>query len=122
MLKKTVPMSCTDEATQSMRRGSHDAGLHLPRPAPGSSVLSTLTASEYCRYAAEVKKIEPTKNVTPMPSRGVLAHCAASAATKKHVEPTENSTLIHQLRLRGRHHTRSRAPDAVVSIGWRLRW
>ena len=54
-----------------------------------------------------MKKIEPTKNVTSMPGREVRAHCAAIAAIAKQSEPTENSTLIHQARLRGRHQTGS---------------
>jgi hypothetical protein len=33
---------------------------------PRADAALTLTASEYCRYAAEVKKIEPTENTTPI--------------------------------------------------------
>ena len=62
-----------------------------------------------------MKKIEPTKNVTPMPGRETLAHCAASAATVKHSEPSANSTLIHQLRRRGRHQVGSPSPPAGVA-------
>ena len=54
-----------------------------------------------------MKKIDPTKKVTPIPPRGLEAHCAASAATMKQSEPTANRTLIHQLRRRGRHQTGS---------------
>ena len=61
-----------------------------------------------------MKKIEPTKNVTPIASRGLEAHCAATAATKKQVDPTANSTAIHHPRFRGRHQTGSRSR----SRGW----
>ena len=49
-----------------------------------------------CRKAAVVKKIEPTKNVTPIPGRGADAHCETNEATAKQVEPIANSTPIHQ--------------------------
>ena len=61
-----------------------------------------------------MKNSEPTKNVTSIAGRGLEAHWAASAATVKHSEPTANSTLIHQPRRRGRHHTGSPlSPGAV---------
>ena len=54
-----------------------------------------------------MKKIEPTKNVTSMPGREVSPTAHAIAATVKQSDPIANRTLIHQARLRGRHHTGS---------------
>jgi hypothetical protein len=45
MLKNSVPASWMADASQSIRRGSHDAGLHRAR-APRTGPRSTLTASE----------------------------------------------------------------------------
>lgn len=42
-----------------------------------------------------MKKIEPAKNVALMPGRVTDAHCEASAATRKQVEPIANRTAIH---------------------------
>lgn len=49
-----------------------------------------------------MKKIEPAKNVTPMPGRGVEAHCAASEASRKHVAPV---VAVGHERLRARRVT-----------------
>src|SRR5262245_39373048 len=69
-----------------------------------------------CRNAALVKKIEPTKNVTPRPGRGTDAHWEMNDATAKHVEPIANSTPIHQSPAAGRHH-RTWRPGAAGG-GW----
>jgi hypothetical protein len=47
MLKSTVPASWIADASQSMRRGSHDVGRH--RLGPRIGPCSTLTASLYWR-------------------------------------------------------------------------
>src|SRR5690348_11546500 len=96
MLKKRVPTNCTAAASQSIRPGSHDhhrlnaARLRWPGP------RWALIASWSCRNAAVVKKIDPMKNVIPMPGRVTDDHCDAIAATPKHVDPIANSTPIHQ--------------------------
>ena len=54
-----------------------------------------------------MKKIEPTKNVTPIAGREVEAHCDAIPPATKHSDPIENRTAIHQPRLCGRHQTES---------------
>ncbi len=64
-----------------------------------------------------MKKIEPTKNVTPIAGRELEAHCEARAATGKHSDPSANSTLIHQPRRRGRHHTGSVPSLAPAPVG-----
>ena len=48
-LKKTVPISCTSAASQSIRRGSQEAGRRRRRGKSGANPCSTLTASKYCR-------------------------------------------------------------------------
>ena len=50
-----------------------------------------------------MKKIEPTKNTTPIAGRDVELHCVTIAPTVKHDDPTTNRTAIHQSRCRGRH-------------------
>jgi hypothetical protein len=55
------------------------------------------TACLSCRNAAVVKNREPTKNVTPMPGRETVAHCDATDATAKHVEPAAKSQPVHQV-------------------------
>ena len=52
-----------------------------------------------------MKKIDPTKKITPIAGRELDPHCEATAPTTKHSEPSENRTAIHQLRRRGRHQT-----------------
>src|SRR5262245_53670637 len=74
-----------------------------------------VSESRSCRNVALVKKIEPTKNVTPRPGRVTDAHCEANEATAKQVEPIANSTPIHQSRSVGRHRSRSARASGVVS-------
>ncbi len=66
-LKNTVPTSCTALADQSMRAGSHVQKRRRRSPGlasvPGRRAWGALSVWRYCRYAADVKKIEPTKNV-----------------------------------------------------------
>jgi hypothetical protein len=62
-------------------------------------------ADRHCTKAATVKKIDPTKKVTPMPGRGAEAHCDTKAARAKHSEPTAKSTPIHHEARSGRHQT-----------------
>jgi hypothetical protein len=57
-----------------------------------------------------VKKIDPTKYVTPMPGRGADAHCDAIAASAKQADPIANSRPIHHETRSGRHQTPSRSP------------
>ena len=65
MLKKTVPTSCTIVAHQSIWRGDQSNQRASPRrvTAVVSGPAGASSTSLYCRYAALVKKIEPTKNV-----------------------------------------------------------
>ena len=63
MLKKTVPTSWIEVASQSIRPGSQET-KRVPRGAAGSG-RAVLTTSRYWSDAALVKKIEPTKNVMP---------------------------------------------------------
>ena len=52
-----------------------------------------------------MKKIEPTKYVTPIAGRGADAHCETIAATAKQADPIANSTPIHHATRSGRHQT-----------------
>jgi hypothetical protein len=66
-LKNTVPTSWTALADQSMRAGSQVQKRRRRSPGvasvPGRSACGALRVCRYCRYAAVVKKMEPTKNV-----------------------------------------------------------
>ena len=78
MLNSTVPISCTSDASQSIRSGSHDAGRQRRRRRPGSTSCATFAASAYWRYAAPVKNNEPTKNVIPIPVCELPRTCDAT--------------------------------------------
>jgi hypothetical protein len=59
-LKSSVPASCTEVAHQSIRRGSSPSRRRCG-VASGSRLGAALMHSTYCRYAADVNKIEPMK-------------------------------------------------------------
>src|SRR3954469_4226458 len=65
-LKKRVPSSCTPDAHQSMRRGSHESARSR-RDRDSEGTRSALTVSSHWSAAATVKNREPTKNVRATP-------------------------------------------------------
>src|SRR3954464_2518725 len=80
-----------------------------------ASLSARVTDARSCTNAAVVKKIEPTKNVTPSPGRGAEAHCETNEATAKQDAPIANSTPIHQSASPGRH--QSRSPRSAPASG-----
>src|SRR3954451_4368329 len=92
-LKKRVPTSCTPEAHQSMRRGSHERTRNRrDRGSPGTR--SALIVSSHCSAAATVKNSEPTKKVTATPCPPTSAKVMRKGATKKQADPMTKSTAI----------------------------
>ena len=66
-----------------------------------------------------MKKIDPTKYVTPMAGRGADAHCDTKAASAKHSDPTAKSRPIHHETRSGRHQTPSTSDDIYTAAGLR---
>jgi hypothetical protein len=64
-----------------------------------------------------VKKIDPTKKVTPMAGRGADAHCDTNAASAKHSDPIAKSSAIHHEARSGRHQTPPRGPARPCGAG-----
>jgi hypothetical protein len=58
-----------------------------------------------CSVAADVKKIDPTKNTIPSTVDPTSSTNPGNGPTKKHVEPTAKRAPIHQDARRGAHHT-----------------
>ena len=81
MLKKTVPTSWIEVASQSIRRGSHDAGA--AGRGGGRAPGAVFTTSRYCSAAALVKKIEPTKNVMPSALAPDERHVAGNGSERE---------------------------------------
>src|SRR5262249_44654238 len=102
MLKKIVPATWTAEAHQSS-------------PRQASAVVSS------CRVAAEVKKIEPTKNTSPSTREPTSSTKPGNGPTRKHVEPIAKRTPTHHDACRGRHQwtrmRRSAGAAASTPIG-----
>ncbi len=111
-LKNTVPTSCTALADQSMREGSQVQKRR--RRSPGVVALAERSAWgafsvwRYCREAALVKKIDPTKNVMASASVPTQPTYPGRAPTAKQIEPDANSTPIHQPTAVGAHHVEPR--------------
>ncbi len=106
-LKKTVPTSCTRLALQSIRPGSHVQKRNRS-PAPAARAWGALTVCRYCRKAALVKKIEPTKNTIASASVPTRPTKPGKGPTVKHSEPMAKSTPIHQPMAEGAHQVEPR--------------
>jgi hypothetical protein len=89
-LKNTVPMSWMSAASQSIRRGSHDAGRQRRWSGASSPRQETLTASSHCRKAALVNSSEPAKKTAPIAaSSDDDPNCDAIAPAAKHADGCE---------------------------------
>jgi hypothetical protein len=109
-LNSMVPASCAAVASQSVRCGRKTRTFRRGRSGAAS------TASRYWRKPAEVKKIDPMKNVTASgPAPTAFAYPGTVPSPNRN-EPTANSTPIHQSRSCGAHHVDpcAGAPDKRV--------
>src|SRR5262245_51469343 len=86
-----------------MRRGSNvtTRSVLRRRAGPGSALI----VSSHWSAAAEVKKIDPTKNVIPSAPEPTSCSKPGNGPTKKHVDPIANRTPIHHEARRGAHQT-----------------
>src|SRR5690348_3674230 len=67
------------------------------RPAPGERRPGK--ASQVCMAPPAVKKIEPTKKVTPTAVAPTNCAYPGNGPTRKHADPIANSRAIHRSRL-----------------------
>ena len=104
-LNSRVPTDWMPVASQSIWPGSHTKTFR--RAAPGCRGAAS-TASRYCRKPAEVKKIDPMKNVTASGLAPTASAYAGTVPSANRVEPIANSTPIHQSRSCGAHHVEPR--------------
>src|SRR4051794_14016049 len=108
-LNQSVPPSCTTAARRSTPARFQVRG----RRHPSSPEAGSPTACAYCRPAAAVKKIEPTKNTAASSPPGTIEDSPGNAAPAKHADPTMNRTATHHVG------SRLRAACALSGTRWR---
>ena len=121
-LKASVPTSWTTAIHQSMRRGAQATSRRKPRGtgASASSPKGAVIDSRSWPYAAEVKKIDPTKKVQPTVATETRSPYRGNAPSAKHSDPTMKSPPSTTLDIRARRHAR-RPLDPSVRNPRRLR-
>ena len=102
-LNNTVPTSCKPLLHQSMRCGSKVTIRNLRERASGPS--SALIVSSHCSVAAEVKKIDPTKNTMPSTPEPTSCTKPGNGPIRKQADPKAKSTPIHHDTRLGAHQT-----------------
>lgn len=117
-LKNSVPTNCTRLALQSIRPGSHVQKRNRS-PAPLVSAWGALSVWRYCRNAALVKKIEPTKKTIASASVPTRSTNPGKGPIVKHSAPMAKSTPIHQPMADGAHQVEPRPASKRPAC---LRW
>lgn len=101
-LKNIVPTSCINVDQQSIRFGSQKIKYNFLFILFNIS-RGTLADSRYCKYAAEVKKIDPAKKVKPSRFIPTYLKYAGIEPKAKREEPIAKRIPIHHVMEPGAH-------------------